>query len=176
MISRYFGPFIQSFCPASPLTISYNSLFSLWTNLNFYFKSIFFLFEIEHLLLQFKKKKNANVLQEFEKQRDLNNSSTHWKHQVINHSRITAGYLAKYSQVWFQLFFFLVFLLPLLVIHPHQFPKFPRTWGTCTSCPSSGELVRDWSTEQTDAFTSALSHLKWTCLEKILNKILTGYS
>lgn len=24
-------------------------------------------------------------------------------------------------------FFFLVFLLPLLVIHPHQFPKF---WGT----------------------------------------------
>lgn len=67
------------------------------------------------------------MLQEFEKQRDLNNSSTHWKHQVINHSRITAGYLAKYSQVWFQLFFFLVFLLPLLVIHPHQFPKF---WGT----------------------------------------------
>lgn len=101
MVSRHFGPFIQSFCPTSPSTISCNSLFCYWTILNFYSISTVFWLKIGHLLLQLKKNTWYLFiffpLQHFEKQQDLPNSSTHWKHQMINHSQ--NGFLSVTSRL-----------------------------------------------------------------------------
>lgn len=47
----------------------------------------------------------------------------------------------------------------------------------CCQAPGSGEWVGNWSTMQTEAFTSGLlSCLKRTCIQKILNKIICGKS